>query len=349
MPQTPLDGTQLRAVRDEDADGLATLIGAAYDEYPGCVLDLPGIDLDLTAPATTAATLGGRWWVLERDEGLVGSIGTGPVDASGELELKRCYLAAEFRGRGLATRLITRVETHAAALGAERVTLWSDSRFAAAHHRYTTLGYRDTGERRQLHDPSNTTEYRFVKDLDVDEGPPPVRWEGPFGTDVVVARPLPDGSVLRGTVGGAYYAIEVDHAWRPRSVTLEQGGDRTRITSDGNGRWWRDGRPESDVQGCTDIGLEVTPAGLQVAVRRLGLGSGESGSSRLALVSHPGAELRAFDVRYDRAGVHSYRQHLDGEVQLVEVDSFGLPVQVGELWRRVDLEDEAAEQQRTAG
>lgn len=340
MPQTPLDGTQLRAVRDADADGLAALIGAAYDEYPGCMLDLPGIDLDLTAPATTAAAVGGRWWVLERDDVLVGSIGTGPVDAHGEVELKRCYLAADFRGRGLATRLISRVENHAAALGAKRVTLWSDSRFTPAHHRYTTLGYRDTGERRPLNDPSNTTEFRFAKDLDVsaDPDPAPVRWEGPFGPDVVVARPLPDGSVVRGSVGGTRYDIEVDHAWRPRSATLARGDARLRITSDGEGRWWRDGHPATELAGCTDIGLEITPAGIQVAVRRLGLGSGESGAARLALVTHPDGDVHVHDVRYDRAGVHSYRQHLDGVVYNIEVDGFGLPVQVGELWQRVESE-----------
>ncbi len=340
MPHISLDGTQLRAVRDEDADALAALIGAAYDEYPGCVLDLPGIDLDLTAPATTTAAAGGRWWVLERDGVLVGSIGTGPLDADGAVELKRCYLAADFRGRGLATRLISRVETHAAALGATWVTMWSDTRFTPAHHRYTSLGYRDSGERRQLFDPSDTTEIRFVKHLDTsaDPDPEPVHWEGPFGTDVVVARPLPDGSVLRGSVAGLRYDLEVDHAWRPRCTTLQHDGQRMRISSDGEGRWWRDGQPAEELAGCTDIGLEVTPAGLQVAVRRLGLGSGESGEARLALVSHPDAQVRAFDVRYDRAGVHSYRQHLTGAVYDIEVDGFGLPVTVGDTWRRVEPE-----------
>lgn len=341
MAQIPLDGTQLRAVRDADADALAALIGAAYDEHPGCVLDLPGVDQDLTAPATTAATVGGRWWVLERDGLLVGSIGTGPVEADESLELKRCYLAADFRGRGLATRLVARVETHAAALGAQRVTLWSDSRFTAAHHRYRTLGYAETGERRQLHDPSDTTEHRFVKELEGSEDPPPVRWEGPFGTDEVVARPLPDGSVLRGSVAGTRYAIEVDHAWRPRCVTVDGAGGRARFSSDGQGQWWRDGRPDADAQGCTDLGLEVTPAGLQVALRRLALGSGESGDARLALVSHPDTRLRAVDVRYDRAGVHSYRQHVDGAVYDIEVDGFGLPVQVGDQWWRVEPDDDA--------
>lgn len=335
MPHSPLDGAQLRAVRDEDAPGLTALIGAAYDEYPGCVLDLPGVDADLTAPATTAARAGGRWWVLERDGTLVGSIGTGPVGADGVLELKRLYLSPDLRGRGLATRLIGRVEAHAAALGARQVTLWSDSRFTSAHHRYTSLGYRDTGDRRRLHDPSDTTEHRFVTDLDIAEDPPPVRWVGPFGTDEVVARPLPDGSILRGAVDGTRYDIEVDHAWRPRCITLERHGRRTRFSSDGAGRWWRDGRPEPDVEGCTDIGLEMTPAGLQVAVRRLGLGSGESGTSHLAMVSHPDTDLRPLEVRYDRAGVHSYRQHLEGEVYDIEVDGYGLPVQVGGVWRRV--------------
>jgi hypothetical protein len=49
----------LRPVEDGDRDALIALIGAAYDEHPGCVLDLPGVDADLCAPATTAAARGG--------------------------------------------------------------------------------------------------------------------------------------------------------------------------------------------------------------------------------------------------------------------------------------------------
>jgi len=155
----------LRAVRDADADALIMLIGAAYAEYPGCVLDLPGVDADLCAPATEAARRQGPWWVVEHGGRVVGSIGAGPRRPDGHLELKRLYLAPEVRGQGLATRLVGLIEQHARRLGATTIDLWSDTRFDAAHRRYEQLGFRRTGEARDLDDPSHTTEYRFVRDL----------------------------------------------------------------------------------------------------------------------------------------------------------------------------------------
>lgn len=155
-----------RPVADADADGLIALVGAAYAEYPGCVLDLPGIDADLLRPATAAEDAGGRWWVVEAaGAGIVATVGAGPRDEHDDVELKRLYVAASHRRRGLAADLVARVEAHAADLSARRVVLWSDTRFADAHRLYQRLGYVDTGRRRDLHDPSRTTEINFVRRL----------------------------------------------------------------------------------------------------------------------------------------------------------------------------------------
>ncbi len=159
-------GVRLRAVRDEDAEALIALVGAAYAEHPGCVLDLPGVDADLRAPASTAAARRGPWWVLEHAEVVIGTVGAGAPDGTGTIELKRLYLDAVWRGQGLAGELVRHVEAHAAQVDARRIELWSDTRFEAAHHRYEQLGYRPTGETRELDDPSQTTEYRFVKQLE---------------------------------------------------------------------------------------------------------------------------------------------------------------------------------------
>jgi RimJ/RimL family protein N-acetyltransferase len=163
VDEQPLPG--LRPVRDDDADALVALVAAAYAEHPGCVLDLPGVDADLAAPATEAARRGSPWWVVERGTRVIASIGAGPLRDDGHVELKRLYLAAGARGRGLATALVRHVEAHAESVGARAVDLWSDTRFTAAHRRYEQLGYRRTGETRELDDPSDTTEYRFVRAL----------------------------------------------------------------------------------------------------------------------------------------------------------------------------------------
>jgi GNAT superfamily N-acetyltransferase len=162
----PLAGPyRRRPVRDDDAPALISLVAAAYAEHPGCVLDLPGVDADLERPATTARRRGGPWWVAVAEDGaVVASVGAG-APADGRLELKRLYVAAAHRRRGLGRALVDVVETHARRLGAAEVELWSDTRFTDAHALYARLGYVRTGEERELHDPSDTTEYRFVRSL----------------------------------------------------------------------------------------------------------------------------------------------------------------------------------------
>lgn len=161
-------GLELRDVRDDDADGLAALIGAIYAEYPGCVLDLDGVDRDLTTRASHVAERDGRFWVVEDGDGLiVACVGYAPVEVDGQpgVELERLYVAASQRGLGLGTGLVERVETAARDLDRAVVELWSDTRFVDAHRLYERLGYQRQPETRDLHDPSDSTEYHYLKHL----------------------------------------------------------------------------------------------------------------------------------------------------------------------------------------
>lgn len=160
-----LPTAELRVVTDADAGGLIALIGDTFAEYPGCVLDLPGLDADLTAPRSAAGATGAGWWVLEDDGAVVATIGAGPLQPDGSIELKRLYVAASHRRRGLARGLVALVEASARQRGATSIDLWSDTRFRDAHALYRALGYHATGEQRDLDDPSHTTEYRFTRDL----------------------------------------------------------------------------------------------------------------------------------------------------------------------------------------
>jgi uncharacterized protein len=278
-----------RRVRDEDAAALIDLIVAAYDEHPGCVLDLPGVDDDLPAPATTAARRGSPWWVVERGGELLASVGVGPLDADGSVELKRLYLAAAARGQGLATRLIDVVERHAAGHGATRVVLWSDTRFADAHHRYAVLGYVRQPETRQLHDPSHTTEYRFEKPITPARPDTTVAWDGPSGRETASVTALPDGRVLTSDLPdlGATVRVEVDGAWATRraEVTVEGAVSRV-LTADGAGTWWLGGEAAPSLAGAAElvgrvIGTEdATPLEFWVAVSPTTSSSSSTTSSR---------------------------------------------------------------------
>lgn len=165
-------GWTVRPATDGDAPGLVALIEGVFDEYPGCVLDPDGLDADLFAWRSHLDAGGGTGWVvLDDDEVVRACVGVTPVTAAlpgiGEavqvVELKRLYVAAAARRRGLGRALVARVEDWAREHGAGAVVLWSDTRFTDAHRLYEQAGYARTGRGRDLHDPSNTHEHEFVR------------------------------------------------------------------------------------------------------------------------------------------------------------------------------------------
>jgi putative acetyltransferase len=330
------DDLRTRAVTDADADALTALIGAAYDEHPGCVLDLPGVDDDLPTPATAAARRGGRWWVVVDGEDVVASVGTGPVTEDGSLELKRLYVTPTHRGRGVATALVRRVEAHAAGLGATSVMLWSDTRFDDAHHLYARCGYADTGERRQLHDPSDTTEIRFHRHFDAIPARRRVTWSGPFGVEVCELVELPDGTALRGRIEREEltYTIEVDRAWRTRTATVLDPGGTRRLATDGMGRWWERGRELPALAGCTAVDIEATPVTNTLPIRQLEAEGRHDAELEAAWVRVPGPAVVPGTQRYRRLGPGRWRYASGTFEAELSVDDDGLVITYGDLWRR---------------
>jgi len=156
----------LRPATDADSAAVTALIGGCFAEYPGCVLDPDGIDAWMQAPASAYAGTGGEFWVLDGTAGLDACVGYQPV---GDLtvELKSLYVAASARRGGLGGRLVNIVEQAARESGAHTVRLWSDTRFTDAHRLYERLGYERGPRTRELHDPSQSVEFGYAKDLPV--------------------------------------------------------------------------------------------------------------------------------------------------------------------------------------
>lgn len=155
----------IRDGRDADSPGLIALVGACFEEYQGCVLDLDGIDADLIDPAATFAGQGGRLWVAEAAGRIVGSIGYALKDQGATVELKKLYVNRAFRRRSLASRLYELVHGAAVEHQAATIDLWSDTRFLEAHAFYLSKGFKQLAESRFLNDPSKTTEYHFARRL----------------------------------------------------------------------------------------------------------------------------------------------------------------------------------------
>lgn len=160
----------LRPARDDDADGLIALIGGCFAAYEGCVMDLDGIDSELKAIATNFREAGGKFWVLE-DAGnanrMAASVGWSPSGSmgAGVIELKRLYVDSDYRRRGIASRLLDLVLDEAREQNASAVDLWSDTRFVEAHAFYRHHGFTQLPETRDLHDPSNSTEFHFIREM----------------------------------------------------------------------------------------------------------------------------------------------------------------------------------------
>jgi putative acetyltransferase len=166
-------GLVLRPARDADGEGMIQVLAVVFAEYPGCLLDRSELP-ELVAPATSFSAMNGAIWVVEGEDpegrdGVVGLVAAAPATEPGLFELKKLYLLPGVRGKGLARRLVDRVEDLARSRGAGRVHLWSDTRFVTAHRVYERLGYERLPGTRELHDVSDSVEFHYEKRL----GAPP--------------------------------------------------------------------------------------------------------------------------------------------------------------------------------
>lgn len=147
---------------DRDADAFIRLIGEAWAEFPGVVFDVDAELPELRGLASWFAAAGGAVWLAE---GEMGMVGTRPLGSDRAWEICKMYLDRAARGSGLAQRLIDTAEGHARAAGAQRMVLWTDTRFAAAHRFYEKQGYVRQGAVRILDDLSKSLEFRYAKPL----------------------------------------------------------------------------------------------------------------------------------------------------------------------------------------
>jgi putative acetyltransferase len=162
-------GLVLRYARDDDAGAIIALVAAVWGEYPGKTLVAANDMPELLAPASFYARCHGRFWVVEVDERIIGTIALMPSVEAGVVELQKLYVARDVRKNGLGTFLCHMVEREASERSAHAIELWSDVKLLDAHRRYERLGYRRGNALKTYNDTSATVRSYYRKELDADQ------------------------------------------------------------------------------------------------------------------------------------------------------------------------------------
>ncbi len=132
-------GLHLRAAVDADGPALQRLIFGCLAEF-GMQPEHDGIDQDLEALQATYA--GGAFWVAtDTHDRVVASVGMLALPSPGHYELRRMYLAAEQRGRGLGRALLGTALNWAYHQQARYLELETATVLESARHLYTWAGF----------------------------------------------------------------------------------------------------------------------------------------------------------------------------------------------------------------
>ena len=132
---------QIRPATNADAEAVRQLVFSILRDH-GLAPDPVSTDADLADLEVAYFARGGSFDVLVNRAGqIVGTVGFSPIDDR-RCELRKMYLAAACRGRGLGKRLLEHALGRARELGFRRVELETAATLSAAVKLYESFGFR---------------------------------------------------------------------------------------------------------------------------------------------------------------------------------------------------------------
>lgn len=182
-----------------------------------------------------------------------------------------------------------------------------------------------------------------------------VRWQdwSGAGLEHCMCNIETEGLTLEGVVAGmrlglygGHYLVRTDAAFHTREVRVAYlGGPVLHVTSDGAGHWQNalTGQELSELEGCHDVDVGITPATNTLPIKRLQLVEGERRDIAAAYVPLPDQITGAFlpqraEQRYTCL-VRDRRYLYEGLFRAfsaeLEVDAAGLVIDYPETFRRV--------------
>ena len=171
--------------------------------------------------------------------------------------------------------------------------------------------------------------------LDLQSGPPGVRALG---------------LVLRGGDRAHFrcrYELEADPHWTFRRLTISATGEgmdapqRRDLSRSPEGGWQVDGEAAPELEGCSEVDIQVTPFTNSLPIRRLKLGQGESAELRVVYLPVPALTPQPVEQRYtcleplgESGGRYLYEGLFRGFQAELSVDPDGLVIDYPETFRR---------------
>ena len=153
---------QLRLARNKDGNQIINLIKRCFKDYKNCYLDVDNDSPELRDVYSYFKNKKGKFWVYVDKNKIIGCMGYIPHEKN-NLEIHKLYIDKNYRMKGLAKKLMLRIESIAKKYKKRKIVLWTDTRFKEAHKMYKKLNYKKMSKTRKLNDISNTTEYSFYK------------------------------------------------------------------------------------------------------------------------------------------------------------------------------------------
>lgn len=147
----------IRAADNHDLPAITTVVATVLREYD-LLTDRGNLDADLNDIDAAYTDRGGHFAVLEHDGAIIGTVGLYPVDTE-TCELRKMYLLARHRGKGLGRQLLDHALHQARTRGFRRVTLETAPRLKDAIALYRKYGFTPTT--RPKHAPSTSCDLAF--------------------------------------------------------------------------------------------------------------------------------------------------------------------------------------------
>ncbi|MGK7939324.1 MAG: GNAT family N-acetyltransferase [Crocosphaera sp.] len=134
----------LRNWQPSDREAVRKIIASILEEY-GLTFEPNGADLDVIKVEECYQNVGGKFWVVESNNTLVGTAGYYPISRGNKaVEIRKMYLLPKARNKGLGTYLLKTLEQDIIEQGYEQIWIETASCLKEAIKLYEKHNYQQS-------------------------------------------------------------------------------------------------------------------------------------------------------------------------------------------------------------